>query len=132
MPDVASPTKSKKRCGWPITRQNVPPLIVDHVRHMGALQKQVIALTVDFMESPRVAADERVSIEPLAEHAWRVTIRFGFVEIPDIPAVLRSLPALRSERPLTSDSLRAHSHSPLVTVLATSSLADHELLKTDP
>jgi KUP system potassium uptake protein len=78
------------------THQNIPPLLIDHVKHMGALHRGVIALTVQFDETPRVPDDERGTIEHIADGIWRVTLRFGFVEIPDLPSALKSMKGLDS------------------------------------
>ena len=76
--------------------QQIPPLMVDHLKHMGALQKTVVALSVIFDEAPRVDDAQRVSVAPLGEGLWRIVIHFGFVEIPDVQAVLASLKELDS------------------------------------
>jgi KUP system potassium uptake protein len=76
------------------TQQNIPPLLIDHVKHMGALHRNILALTVSFEETPRVPEKERGSVELIAEGIWRVTLRFGFVEIPDLPAALKNLKGL--------------------------------------
>ncbi|MGD0142562.1 MAG: KUP/HAK/KT family potassium transporter [Rhizomicrobium sp.] len=76
------------------TQENIPSLLVEHVKHMGALQRNVIALTVRFDEVPRVADEDRGVVKPIADGIWRVTIRFGFVEIPDIASALKSLKGL--------------------------------------
>jgi len=68
--------------------QKIPSLIIQHVKYMGALHRNVIALGVVFEDIPRVRADERSTVEAIAQGIWRVTVRFGFVEIPDIPAAL--------------------------------------------
>ncbi len=78
------------------TTQKVPALLVDHVRHMGALHANIIALSVVFEETPRVAEIERCHLEPLTSGIWRATLRFGFVEIPDICAALNRLKGLDS------------------------------------
>jgi KUP system potassium uptake protein len=66
----------------------IPPVIVNYVKRVGSLQKTVIALTVRFENVPRVRSRDRVCIEQLDEGFWHVTVHFGFVEIPDLPAVL--------------------------------------------
>jgi KUP system potassium uptake protein len=76
------------------TRKNIPPILIDQVRHMGALHRSIVALTVLFEETPRVEEADRGAIEPLAEGIWRVTLRFGFIEIPDLPAALKRLGGL--------------------------------------
>jgi KUP system potassium uptake protein len=78
------------------THQNIPPLLIDHVKHMGALHRAVIALTVQFDETPRAPDDERGRIEHIADGVWRVTLRFGFVEIPDLPSALKAMKGLDS------------------------------------
>jgi KUP system potassium uptake protein len=72
----------------------IPPLMIDHVRHMGALHRTVIALSVLFEETPRVPDDQRCALQPLGGGIWRVIIRFGFVEIPDLPAALKRMQGL--------------------------------------
>ncbi len=76
------------------TQENIPPLLIEHVRRMGALQRDVIVLTVLFEETPRVPQEKRGVVEEIAGGIWRVTIRFGFVEIPDISSALKSLKRL--------------------------------------
>ncbi len=76
------------------TYQKIPPLLIDHVKHMGALHRAVIALTVLFEEPPRIDEGGRCAVEPLADGIWRVTIRFGFVEIPDLTAALKRVKGL--------------------------------------
>src|SRR6195256_133570 len=66
----------------------IPPVIVNYVKQIGSLQKTVIALTVSFEDVPRVRSEERVRIEQLSDGFWHVTVHFGFVEIPDLPAIL--------------------------------------------
>jgi len=56
---------------------------------MRALSETVIALTVKFEEIPRVAPRERIELAKLAEGFWHITMHFGFVQVPDIPAALR-------------------------------------------
>ncbi len=47
------------------THQKIPPLLIDHVKHMGALHRAVIALTVSFEETPRIADAGRARSNPL-------------------------------------------------------------------
>jgi KUP system potassium uptake protein len=76
------------------TSQNIPPLLIEHVQHMGALHQNVIALHVVFDEIPRVAPEERSSVRPIAKGIWRMTMHFGFVEIPDLSAALKQAQCL--------------------------------------
>jgi KUP system potassium uptake protein len=67
----------------------IPFLIIEHVAQMRALSETVIALTVKFEDTPRVAPRERIELAKLAEGFWHITVHFGFVQVPDIPATLR-------------------------------------------
>jgi KUP system potassium uptake protein len=67
----------------------IPPVIVNHVKQVGSVPKTVIALTVSFEDVPRVRSKDRVRMERLNDGFWHVTVHFGFVEIPDLPAVLK-------------------------------------------
>ena len=67
----------------------IPFLIIEHVAQMRALSETVIALTVKFEDTPRVAPRERIELAKLAEGFWHITVHFGFVQMPNIPAALR-------------------------------------------
>jgi KUP system potassium uptake protein len=66
-----------------------PFLVIEHVKQMRALYETVIALTVKFEDIPRVAPRDRIELAKLAEGFWHITVHFGFVQVPDIPAALR-------------------------------------------
>ncbi len=66
----------------------VPALLMRHVDQMKALQAVAISLTVRFTDVPRVSAQDRAEVEELGCGIWHVTMRFGFVEVPNLPAGL--------------------------------------------
>jgi KUP system potassium uptake protein len=74
--------------------QKCPSILVEHVAHMGALQRSVVALRVVFKEVPRVPEQERWSIEPLVAGIWHAVICFGFIEIPDLSLALKAIKGL--------------------------------------
>lgn len=76
------------------TTQQVPFMLIDYVKHTGALHRSVMTLTVVFEETPRVSPEERCSVEKIADGIWHVAIRFGFIEIPDLCAALHDVPDL--------------------------------------
>jgi KUP system potassium uptake protein len=69
----------------------IPPLILDFVSTVGSLHETVIALSLSFEESPRVGPRERGDYEQLADGLWRVNLRYGFVERPDLSTALAEL-----------------------------------------
>jgi KUP system potassium uptake protein len=71
-------------------RGDIPPLIAEHIRQMGSLYEQSIALTVSFTSKPRVNPKNRIRFDLLGKGFWHLNIRFGFVEVPDIARALHS------------------------------------------
>jgi len=70
------------------TAAEVPPVMVWHVRSSRALHTHVFILNVATQMIPYVAAANRLSVEQIAPGTWRGAARFGFLERPDIPALL--------------------------------------------
>jgi KUP system potassium uptake protein len=68
---------------------SIPPPIIDHVAQIGALYKTLVALMVVFEEEPRVDRIQRIEILNVIENFWHVTIHYGFMEVPDLPAALQ-------------------------------------------
>jgi KUP system potassium uptake protein len=66
----------------------VPPVLLHYLKHSQTLHEQVVLLTVIGLHVPEAHADERVRAEVLGENFFRVTVRYGFMETPDIPKAL--------------------------------------------
>jgi KUP system potassium uptake protein len=66
-----------------------PPALQHHLRHAHALHERVILLTVENRDTPRVAPDERLAIEPLEQGFYRLFVRYGFAESPDLPHAMQ-------------------------------------------
>jgi KUP system potassium uptake protein len=43
---------------------------------------------VEFAEVPRISPDRRAEAKHVADGLWQVTVRFGFVEVPNVRAAL--------------------------------------------
>ena len=54
------------------------------------LPEEAIALTVHFAPRPRLRPGTHVRGEKLGEGFWHLTVRFGFMEVPDLPRVLHA------------------------------------------
>jgi KUP system potassium uptake protein len=65
-----------------------PPLLLHHVRFNKAIHDVVLLVTVQNEKVPRVL-DGRVEIEPLDQGFYRVRIRVGFMETPNVPRILK-------------------------------------------
>jgi KUP system potassium uptake protein len=66
----------------------VPSALFHTLKHYKVLHERVIFLHVVNEEIPYIAADERLHINELASGIYRVDVRFGFREEPDIPEAL--------------------------------------------
>jgi KUP system potassium uptake protein len=74
-----------------ITRahKDAPPVLVWHIKHNRALHERVLILTAITESVPRIRRGDRLKVEEVAPGMWRAMARFGFMERPDVPALLR-------------------------------------------
>lgn len=70
----------------------VPHALLHNLLHNQVLHEQVVLLTVVAEDSPRVAEERRFEVEAYGEGFFRVTLHFGFIEEPDVPAALKLCP----------------------------------------
>jgi len=68
-----------------------PPVLLHHLKHNKVLHENVMLLSVVTEEIPQVDQSERAECRELGEGFYQVIAHFGFMETPDIPAVLQSL-----------------------------------------
>ena len=73
-----------------LTRANrdVPPALLWHLELNRALHTEIIVLTVITASVPWIDASEHLTVKELAPNFWRAAAVFGFMEHPDIPALL--------------------------------------------
>jgi KUP system potassium uptake protein len=71
------------------TQHDAPPVMVWHLKHNRALHERLFVLTIITESVPWLRSAERLSIQELAPNFWRAAAHFGFMERPDIPALLR-------------------------------------------
>lgn len=79
-------------------RFGTPLALLHNLKHNKVLHEQVVLLTVRTEEVPYLAnPKDRVALENLHEGFWRAQIHFGFMEKPNLPAVLDRIkqPGLR-------------------------------------
>jgi KUP system potassium uptake protein len=70
------------------TPGTVPHALLHNLMHNKVLHERVVFLTVVVEEVPSLPDSERVEIEPLGHECYRLTVRFGFMERPDITRAL--------------------------------------------
>ena len=71
------------------TKIDAPPVMIWHLRHNRALHEKLFVLTVTIEQVPWINDSERLTFTQIAENFWRGSARYGFMERPDIPALLR-------------------------------------------
>jgi len=71
------------------TQTGAPPVMVWHVKHNRALHKHLLVLTVRTQSVPRIRRPDRLAVEEVAPSFWRAVADYGFMERPDIPALLK-------------------------------------------
>ena len=71
------------------TARDAPPVMIWHVKHNRALQENLFVLNAVTESIPWIKNSERLLVTEVQPNYWRATARFGFMEKPDIPAVLK-------------------------------------------
>ncbi|MBB4638568.1 KUP/HAK/KT family potassium transporter [Longimicrobium terrae] len=65
-----------------------PPALLHNLMHNKVLHERVVLLTVETEEIPVVDAGDRVTVKEIGNGVFRVGLRYGFKEDPDIPQAL--------------------------------------------
>lgn len=68
--------------------KTAPQALMHNIKHNMVLHRQNLIVSVAFEERPWVSPRERVKVEPLGGHFWRVQITYGFKDTPNIPMAL--------------------------------------------
>jgi len=91
--------------------KSTPIALLHNLKHNQVLHEANIILTVTTADIPRVADAERLLIEVLSQRFTAVTLTYGFMEMPDIPAALKHgrEHGLRLDRNATSYFFGRHS-----------------------
>ena len=79
-----------------------PPALLHHFKHNQSLHEQLILLTVESAPVPEVAAVDRMKVFPMREGVTHVSVRYGFMEQPNIPRDLHGNPDLHLDVARTS------------------------------
>jgi KUP system potassium uptake protein len=77
-----------------------PVALMHNLKHNKVLHEKNVVLTVRTAETPRVAPENRIRIEPLNEDFKKVIVSYGFMESPNVP---KALTLLRKQQGLKFD-----------------------------
>ncbi|PYQ36619.1 MAG: potassium transporter Kup [Acidobacteria bacterium] len=67
-----------------------PPALLQNLRHNKAMHERVVFLTVETEPVPFVSRRKRMEVETLKEGFYRITLRYGFMQDPDVPRALEN------------------------------------------
>jgi KUP system potassium uptake protein len=71
------------------TPDGVPHALLHNLKHNKVLHERVVLLTVKIEDVPYVHTAKRVWFEDIGQGFYRLVIRYGFMEDPDVPAALK-------------------------------------------
>ncbi len=74
-------------------REGAPSAMLHNLKHNQVLHERNVLLTVSVEERPYVPDEERITIKDLTKNFYRLSIRYGFMEVPDIPLALAACAA---------------------------------------
>jgi KUP system potassium uptake protein len=64
---------------------DIPRILVHHLKHNRVLHEQVFLVSVVTADVPRVSPRSRAEHSHVAQGIYRIILRFGFMEQPDVP-----------------------------------------------
>ncbi len=70
---------------------NAPNCLLHNLKHNEVLHEQVVLLTVEVLDEPYVPPNARALIKHFGKGVHHVTLRYGFMEQPDVPRDLAPL-----------------------------------------
>jgi KUP system potassium uptake protein len=70
-----------------------PPALLHNLKHNKVLHQRVVFLVVETENVPHVGGSERATVEELGAGFYRITLRYGFLEEPNVPKALGELGA---------------------------------------
>ena len=65
-----------------------PTALLHNLKHNKILHENNVILTIITADTPRVSEDERVTIIPISPRFSRVSLKFGYMETPNVPKAL--------------------------------------------
>jgi KUP system potassium uptake protein len=65
-----------------------PTALLHNLKHNKVLHEHNVILTIITADTPRVGEEDRVRITPLSKHFSRVSLKFGYMEQPNVPKAL--------------------------------------------
>ena len=76
------------------TPDATPNALLHSLKHYKVLHERIVFLTVEFRDVPWVPFQERLRCDSLGHECWRLRVRYGFMDRPDVMAALEACGSL--------------------------------------
>ncbi|HVS33472.1 MAG TPA: potassium transporter Kup [Thermoanaerobaculia bacterium] len=83
-------------------RDGVPTTMLHNIKHNKVVHECVVFLTIDVEETAHLSDAERSEWQDLGQGVYRLVLRFGFMEDPNLPALFKHLGGPVSFNPMTT------------------------------
>lgn len=80
----------------------IPHALLHSLKHYKCLHERVIILTVETLDVPYVEPEQRLAIEAINHRFYRMKVKYGFMDQPDLPHALELSPLQDMELDLMS------------------------------
>jgi KUP system potassium uptake protein len=77
-----------------VSPTGVPSALLHHLRHNHVLHEKVIILSIRSADVPAIPVSERVKLQELGQGFYRVLAFYGYMETPNVPAVMKQVSRL--------------------------------------
>ncbi len=99
--DPRSLHRAERTAVYPVADATlVPQALLHNLKHNQVLHQRNVIVTVVFDDVPWVPMERRVEVTALGHGFWRVLLRFGFMNTPDVPKALTLAAAQGLQVPL--------------------------------
>jgi KUP system potassium uptake protein len=76
-----------------VSSTGTPITLLHHYKHNKVLHEQVLLLSIGSTDTPYVPAKERLTVTNLDHGFYRIIARYGFMQTPNVPELLRQAKA---------------------------------------
>ena len=67
---------------------STPTALLHSLKHFKVLHEKNVIMTVKTVDTPRAADEDRVKVTPFSDSFIRITVKYGFMETPNLPKAL--------------------------------------------
>ena len=67
---------------------STPTALLHSLKHFKVLHEKNVIMTIKTVDKPRASPEERIAIEPFSDSFTRISVRYGFMETPNLPRAL--------------------------------------------